>query len=276
MSRTAIEEHGMTMKRRVAPMLRRVLPRSAYSFLRDVSSGRLRNRLSHRVKVESFSPKDAWLAGAIAAVDVRKKTDLCRIMTAHGSDKGSGWHNYTTIYNVIFEGFRDQSGRIFELGLGTNNTSLVSNMGMEGRPGASLRGWREFFPRFRAFGADIDRDILFQEDRIDTVYCDQRSPEAIRRMWQDERLREPFNIIVEDALHTFEANTCFLEHSIRHVAPGGFFVVEDIHLNDMDAWRTLLSSDYRRNYPEMAFFLLQIPNPQNPDFNNMVLAHRSA
>ena len=45
-----------------------------------------------------------------------------------GSDKGSihiqsYWHNYTTFYYSIFKDLREKQLRVFELGLGTNNTN---------------------------------------------------------------------------------------------------------------------------------------------------------
>jgi hypothetical protein len=88
-------------------------------------------------------------------------------MTRHGSDKGSGWHNYTTVYSTLFWGWHDRPLRILELGLGTNNPGLM----WHGVPGASLRGWREIFPSALIYGADIDRDILFQEERIKTLFA---------------------------------------------------------------------------------------------------------
>ena len=93
-------------------------------------------------------------------------TPLCEIMGRNGSDKGSiniqySWHNYTTFYYSIFKDLCDKQLRIFELGLGTNNVNLPSNMGSNGRPGASHFGWSEFFFNSHIFGADIDTDILF-------------------------------------------------------------------------------------------------------------------
>jgi len=55
---------------------------------------------------------------------------------------------------------------VFELGLGTNNIGAPSSMGAGGCSGASLRGWREYFPNAHIFGAESDRDILFDEERI--------------------------------------------------------------------------------------------------------------
>jgi len=106
--------------------------------------------------------------------------------------------------------------RIFELGIGTNNVNLPSNMGANGRPGASLYGWREFFPNSKIYGADIDRDILFQTDQIHTFYCDQTNEHSITSMWSNEpELSENFDFIIEDGLHEFHANVCFFEKSIH-------------------------------------------------------------
>ena len=116
----------------------------------------------------------------------KQPTTLCEIMGRNKSDKGhinitKSWHNYTTFYYSIFQSLRDKNLRLFELGLGTNNRNIPSNMGENGRPGASLYGWHEFFPNSDIFGADIDSDILFNTTKIKTFYCDQRNPEIIKK-----------------------------------------------------------------------------------------------
>ena len=103
-------------------------------------------------------------------------TPLCEIMGKYGSDKGqsdikNSWHNYTTFYYSIFKDMQNNTLRIFELGLGTNNINIPSNVGANGKPGASLYGWREFFPNSYIFGADIDKDILFKSERIETFFA---------------------------------------------------------------------------------------------------------
>ena len=67
-------------------------------------------------------------------------------MRKYGSDKGSininnSHHNYTTFYYSIFKSLCDKTLRVFELGLGTNNIDIPSNMGTNGKHGASLYGW---------------------------------------------------------------------------------------------------------------------------------------
>jgi hypothetical protein len=195
-------------------------------------------------------------------------------MRSRGSDKGLAWHNYTTLYQALFAGLRGKPLRVFELGLGTNNPALASSMGARGTPGASLRGWATFFPRAQVFGADIDRAILFEDERIRTFYCDQLDPRAIKAMWEEPPLREPLQLIIEDGLHTFAANTTFMEHSIDRVAAGGVYVVEDILEQDLPAWERTLPR-YAESYPEYSFHLVRIPWYRNRTDNNLLIAART-
>jgi len=214
----------------------------------------LRQLTSARAIVEGSSS----LAQELAGVNVARPTAFCRTMTRHGSDKGRGWHTYTTVYSVLLGHSRREPLRIFELGIGTNNPHLVSTMGVEGTPGASLRGWRDLFPRARIYGADIDRAILFSDDRIETFYCDQLDADAIRSLWSEPALREPFDLIIDDGLHTFAGNRSFLEHSIAHLRPGGLYIVEDITRTALDDWRGWIAA-----HPQTDIALVQLPNPLN-------------
>ena len=57
-------------------------------------------------------------------------------------------------------------------------------MGSTGQPGASLKMWRDYFPNAMIFGADIDKDILFNDQRITTFYVDQLNSDSIKEMWR--------------------------------------------------------------------------------------------
>lgn len=198
---------------------------------------------------------------------------MCRIMSKYGSDKGNGWHTYTPVYFKIFKGLFERKLKIFELGIGTNNPNLPSTMGMIGRPGASLRGWRECFPNAEIFGADIDRNILFSEDRIATFYCDQLDSTAIQGLWREPELHEGADVIIDDGLHTFEANANFLAGSLQYVRADGFYMVEDIPRHDLESWRTHLPI-YAERFPDFDFALLELPSPINYFDNNLMIARR--
>jgi len=206
--------------------------------------------------------------------DVTKSTPLCEIMGRCGSDKGSidimnSWHNYTTFYYSIFKDLREKELRIFELGLGTNNPNIPSNMGQNGVPGASLYGWSEFFPNSHIFGADIDTNILFNTEKIKTFYCDQTNPEIIKKMWDEPELQDNFDIIVEDGLHTFNANVCFFENSIQKLKQNGFFIIEDILPWEQSLFVNKIK-DWESQYIGYIFTLLKVPSTNN-NFDNTLL-----
>ena len=212
------------------------------------------------------------LAKQLQSVNVLAPTELCRVMTKCGSDKGRS-NNYTPLYSALFKERYDHPLRIFELGLGSNNPDVSSNMGVFGVPGASLRGWRQLFPHALVYGADIDRGILFEEDRIKTFYCDQLDRSSIRELWSHPDLQGGVDIIIEDGLHTFEANVSFLERSIGHLRPGGIYVTEDIGWNHFDEWYHRLETIYSKQYPtyEFAFVVLA-----NRGYNNLLVVRRGA
>ena len=156
------------------------------------------------------------------------KTELCNLMDKFGSDKASN-HNYTIFYYEILKEKRNDEMNIFELGLGTNNIDIPSNMGENGKPGASLRAWREFFPNSKIYGADVDKKILFKEDRIETFYCDQTKKESIDELWDSESLKNiKFDIIIDDGLHEVKANIKFLKNSFSKLKKGGIYIIEDL------------------------------------------------
>lgn len=163
----------------------------------------------------------------LMAKGLTSETDLCRIMSSCGSDKAKPFHNYTILYDWLFCRFRREPLSFFELGLGTNKPGAPSSMGANGKPGASLRGWREYFSRAEIVGADIDRDVLFQEERIRTFWTDQRDPSAVRDLWTRVG-NTSFDIIVDDGLHEAPANVCFFLESFGRLKPGGIYIIEDI------------------------------------------------
>jgi hypothetical protein len=207
-----------------------------------------------------------------------KSTPLCEIMGRNKSDKGSqnitaSWHNYTTFYYSIFKHLQNKPIRLFELGLGTNNVNIPSNMGSNGVPGASLFGWREFFPNAQIFGADIDQNILFNTENIMTFFCDQCNPSMIRNLWNHEELNSNFDIIIDDGLHEFDANICFFENSLHKLNVNGIFIIEDIHVNYLNKVGDKIA-EWENAYPNYVFTLVEIPSVKNKLDNNLLVIHR--
>jgi len=204
-------------------------------------------------------------------------TPLCEIMGRHGSDKGSvsgtAWHNYTPFYHSIWEARQMDALRVFELGLGTNNVDLPSNMGANGKPGASLRGWAEYFPNSKVFGADIDRDILFHEERIDTFYCDQTSATDIAALWAQPALAAPFDIIIDDGLHRFDANVTFFENSIHKLAQGGVYIIEDVRIEDIPLFSAKIGEWKQKN--DVIAEIIPLASSVNQYDNTLIMVRRN-
>lgn len=269
----------------VQASLERILPPAAYEFLRPcywwlkVHFPAPVRSWAFKLRPEAFAfggARAEQLAEQCRAVNVSVPTRMCRVMTKHGSDKGRGHHNYTTLYAVLFRGWEDRPLKIFELGLGTNNPAIPSNMGLGGRPGASLRGWRELFPRSLVYGADIDRGILFREERIETFYCDQLNDDAIRDLWSHDALRDGMDIIVEDGFHSFDANIFFLARSLAHLRAGGLYIIEDIHGALLEKWKAELAATWSPRYPNYDFVLVSLPNPAERYGNNLLIIRKPA
>lgn len=222
----------------------------------------LKNKSLPKISVKKII--DAFLS----TKEYQKETTLCAIMTSFGSDKGSIRHNYTTLYYKLFSFWKNENLNIFELGLGTNNTSIPSNMGKDGIPGASLFGWELFFPNAQIFGADIDKNILFQTDRIKTFYCDQCDPSSIKNLY-DKIGSNMLDIIIEDGLHTEEASLTFLEHSLPYLKKGGIYIAEDLTSNmrlEIIKEIPLIKKLFSLSYIEV----ISIPYPLN-HFDNCLL-----
>jgi SAM-dependent methyltransferase len=150
---------------------------------------------------------------------------LAKLLRLHGSDK-STVHSYYLAYSALLANRRAEPLRILEIGIGTNDPDAPSSMGTAGRPGASLRAWRDWGPRFEVHGADIDRRILFQEERIKTHWVDQTSLESLAGL---ETLgKGSFDLIIDDGLHRPDANLKTLAFAMRMLKPNGIVVIEDI------------------------------------------------
>ena len=237
-------------------------------------------------RISSFIPRKTWSyfwsgtqplefsdrQARFPEINVSKPTPLCGIMNQFGSDKGSGWLNYTRVYHAIFSGLHVRS--VFEMGIGTTDPSIQYNMGTAGRPGASLFGWRSFFPEAAIVSADIDKTILVQSDRITSYPCDQTSPESILNLWRQPEIPQTFDVMIDDGLHEFNANCTLFENSIQKLRAGGIYVVEDIKSIELGDWRHKIEKDYVKRYPSLVFRLTLLPNLTNVCDNNLLMVYK--
>jgi hypothetical protein len=163
-----------------------------------------------------------------------KMQKLGDILKNNLSDK-STTHNYHILYSHIFNEL-DETINILEIGLGTNNPELVSTMGHNGRPGASLYGFREYLPKANIYGCDIDKNILFDSDRIKTCYVDQLDKPSFNNITTSFGNLK-YDLIIDDGLHSIGANLNTLLFALEHVNQNGWIVIEDIHI--INNWKSI-------------------------------------
>lgn len=177
--------------------------------------------------------------------DIRKRNMLDDYCEKYGSDKGYvryfgthpyPWnpHNYTDFYIELFGHSRQYIQNVFECGLGTNNTDYKSNMTTSGKPGASLRVWRDFFYNANIVGVDIDPGCLFTEHRIETHQMDQTNPVQTYELL--ERLGYRYDIMIDDGLHEFHAGYTLFNVAQRYLTDNGVYIIEDVKSHDLDTY----------------------------------------
>ena len=195
---------------------------------------------------------------------------LTELMNYYGSDKGgkNNHHNYADFYSEIFFHRRNEIRNFLEIGLGTNNVNLPSNMGIDGVPLASLRAWRDYFKNAQVYGADIDKSILKNEERIKTFFVDQTNPESIKKLFNSIGELK-FDIILEDGLHEYNANICFFENSIDYLKNNGIYIIEDVYHKDK---KKLLNYFRNKNYN---FSIVDIYHKKNIANNCLVIVRKN-
>lgn len=171
------------------------------------------------------------------------QSELASLFKKYGSDKAS-FHNYHLLYGHVLPERRELR-KLFEIGLGTNYSDVVSNMGYHGKPGASLRAFRDYFFEGQIFGADVDKRILFTDERIETFYIDQLDDASFGDL--PSTARTDVDVFIDDGLHSPDANLRSLIYGINMVRPGGCIIIEDIREEALPIWQcagALLSSDW--------------------------------
>jgi len=105
-----------------------------------------------------------------------------------------------------------------------------------GSPGASLFSFRDYLSNSNIYGADIDKNILFECDRIKTCYIDQldmNTFDNIKTNFGDIK----YDLIIDDGLHSIGANLNTLLFALNNINDNGWIVIEDII--QIDNWRSI-------------------------------------
>ena len=162
--------------------------------------------------------------------------DLCELAKKYCVDKCPAFmrHTYTPEYHKLLNTKRNEIQLVCEIGIG--NVPLMAPVTSSNyKPGASLRMWRDYFPRAQIVGCDILESVLFTEERITTFQTDQSSVESLNRLSNNIRKLNPYaDIILDDGSHKEEHMVTSFKTLWSLVKPNGFYIIEDIHISFLD------------------------------------------
>lgn len=213
---------------------------------------------------------------AIETYEQEEETPLCCLFDSFKSDKGSHYHYYSRLYYRLFQPIQQDTFSFFEMGIGTNDTTIGCHMGKDRISGASLRAWQSYFPNAKIYAGDIDPKIQFETSAIKTFCCDQTKSESIQAMWNSPDLVDRlFRVIVDDGLHTPEACQVLFENSIHKLEKGGVYIVEDIGVGDLIVPYIDLVKVWDLAYPDCRFWIFYVePRVQKTKENWVLICQR--
>jgi len=161
----------------------------------------------------------------------------------HGTDKGNDHHtfegvSYLDVYSHYFDPIRDRVTQVLELGV---------------LRGQSLKMWRDYFPSAEVWGVDINPTAVADYGpRIHVVTGSQIDRDALASAAPGQL----FDVVVDDGSHLVDHILQSFELLWPRVAPGGYYVVED------------LQCTYNDNTPNVHIWPGQHLNPPGTNFVN--------
>ena len=139
---------------------------------------------------------------------------------ATSTDKGPGGHNYTELYERLFFPWQHEPITIFEIGIAD---------------GGSLAMWQAYFPKARIFAADILPKTQFDNQRVRTLVADQANRDQLQAAMAVAG--SDIHVLLDDGGHTMEQQQVSLGFLFKHVRPGGYYVIEDVHTSLPALWK---------------------------------------
>jgi len=142
---------------------------------------------------------------------------LVELFDKYKCDKGSLRHRYDRVYEPTLEHLRDKEFNMLEIGIFKGN---------------STEAWREYFPKANFYGIDIFTRLnpeeipVLNKSRVKWCKCDSiKGPnDDFKKMVGDIK----FDVIIDDGLHTHDAQKKTFENFIPYLSSNGIYFIEDV------------------------------------------------
>lgn len=156
------------------------------------------------------------------------RTELCNLFEKYQADKCPAiLHSYSPVYFELLKGIKESAKNVLEIGIGT--VPLMEAVGIRNYvPGASIKGWRDFFPNATVYAVDIEESVMFTDDRIITDVVDQSSVNSIRKF--TNKVNKKFDFIIDDGSHLIDHQIISAYELANNLADDGIYIIEDIHI----------------------------------------------
>ena len=162
---------------------------------------------------------------------------LDEISKEYSLDKSSNFHDYSVYYDNVLSNIRNKPIKMIEIGIGTweeGDSSMKYHWRDEKnpikknyKPGNSLRAWKKYFHNLDyILGIDVKQDCMFEESHIKTELLDSTKRENSLKI--KNKYGNNFDVILDDGLHTIEAQTKTFIYFWPLLKKSGIYLIEDI------------------------------------------------
>jgi cephalosporin hydroxylase len=152
-------------------------------------------------------------------------SDLNDLAVRFRTDKW-GAHRYTQHYQRYLQQFKNDPINLLEIGIGGYSRA--------GKGGASLRMWKQFFPRAHIYGVDIEDKSFVDAERITTFIGDQSDPASLLDI--AERIGR-LDVIIDDGSHRSPHVITTFRTLFPLLRAGGIYAVEDTQSSYWPEWQ---------------------------------------
>lgn len=119
--------------------------------------------------------------------------------------------SYTDFYFELLKDKRRRTKKVLVVGIGN---------------GANLKVWRDFFPNAKIYGADYRNDALINEDRIESILCDQRRKDHLDSLIA--KIGPNIDLIIDNGSHRTRDQIFTCLTLMPQVKEDATYVVQDI------------------------------------------------
>lgn len=194
----------------------------------------------------------------------RSRTELCNLGAKFGTDKSPynttsesyHKHPYTAVYDMLFNSLRYKNINFGEMGILNNR---------------SMQCWREYFPNANLFGWDFDENLLSNAKshklyRTKYAFMDIYKVESIVNGLEEANCI--FDILIDDTTHQFDDQIRIANVVHKYLAPGSFFVIEDIFRNIPEERYKDSLSNLKKYYQNITFITTEHANRDSTGWDN--------